>query len=161
MPLNQNYEPIKSWSCEAGCHWTCHLVSIEASPFFLKLRHRCPTCHAEVTRYYDLQRRGYVDAAGVRLEGSHNERVWVDRRPCFNHMKCPMKEVTRHIKKGLEVEDFIDAVASAAAKHCPEMDERQVPRCFVTLFGLEHLHSLLDRFRDVYSRAEDRMDPRP
>jgi hypothetical protein len=161
MPLNQNYEAIVHWSCEAGCQWICELVSIETSPLFLKLKYQCPTCHSVRTRYYDLQRRGYVDAAGVRLEGSHNERAWVDRRPCANSMTCPVKEVTRHIKKGLEVEDFIDAVASAAAKHCPGMNDNQLPRCFVTLFGLDHLHSLVGRFREVYRRAGEPPDPGP
>jgi hypothetical protein len=70
-------------------------------------------------------------------------------------MKCPVKAVTRHIKKGLEIEDFIDAVAMAAAKHCPGMNDRQLPRCFVTLFGPEHLHSMVDRFREVYNRVGD------
>src|ERR1700730_16585846 len=131
MPLNQNYEPLESWSCEDGCEWACALLSIETSPMFLKLKYRCPTCSAQMTRYYDLHRRGYVDAAGVRLEGTPNERVWVDRQPCTNKMTCPIKAVTRHIKKGLEVEDFIDTVASAAAIHCPAMNDRQLPRCFV------------------------------
>ena len=159
MPLNQNYEPIKSWCCDAGCQWTCELVSIETSALFLKLKYRCPTCQAKVTRYYDLQKNGYVDAAGIRLQGSHNEATWVDRRPCSLREKCPVSEVTRHIKKGREIEDFIDAVASAAAKYCPAMDERQLPRCFVRLFGPDHLHSQVGRFRDVYNSARNRLDP--
>jgi hypothetical protein len=40
-------------------------------------------------------------------------------------MTCPLKAVARHIKKGLEIEDFVNAVALAAAKHCPGVNDRQ------------------------------------
>jgi hypothetical protein len=34
----------------------------------------------EVIRYYDLPTRGYIEAAGIQLEGTENEGVWVDRK---------------------------------------------------------------------------------
>jgi hypothetical protein len=151
MPLNRNYEPIESWSCEACCHWMCQLVPSRPLRCFSKIRYRCPKCNSEVIRYYDLQRRGYLEAAGIRLERTENEGAWVDCKPCFNRVTCPRKAVTRHIKKGLEIEDFIDAVALAA----PGMNDRQLPRCFVKLFGPEHLRSQVGRFRKVYNRVGD------
>ena len=159
VPLNQVYKPMQPWACEAGCQYLCDIVSVETSALYLKIRYRCPTCHAQMTRYYDPEKDGYVEASGTRSEGSLNEARFVNCRPCAFRLRCPVKEVTRFIKQGREAEDCIDAVASAAAEHCPAMDERQVSHCFDKLFDLNTHGSLLGRFRDVYNSARDRPDP--
>ncbi len=158
-PLDQYYTLIHPWACEAGCQYLCEILSVETSALYLKVRYRCPACHAQMTRYYDPEKDGFVEASGVRSEGSINEARFVDCRPCAFRLRCPVKEVTSHIKRSVEVEDCIDTVASAAARYCPAMDERQVSHCFDKLFDLNTNGSFLGRFREVYNRARDLPDP--
>lgn len=152
MPLGQHFRPIKPWACEAGCECSCSIVAVETSALYLKIKYRCPTCHAEMTRYYDPEKDGYLEVSGIRSDGSLNEQRFVDCRPCAYRLRCPLKEVTRSFKRGQEAEECVDNVAAAAAKYCPTMDERQLSHCFDRLLGLNAHGSLLVRFRDAYYR---------
>src|SRR5689334_15837886 len=105
MPLNQHYQSMQPWTCEAGCGYVCHVVSVETSPLFLKVRYRCPTCRAEMTRYYDLQKNGYVEALGIQCERSRNAEQFVECRPCAFQRECPLKVAARFSRRGLEVEE--------------------------------------------------------
>jgi hypothetical protein len=158
-PLDQHYTRMHPWACEAGCQYVCDIVSVETSAVYLKVRYRCPTCHAQMTRYYDPEKDGFVEASGIRSAGSVNEDRFVDCRPCAFRLKCPVKEVTRFLRHGVEAGECVDDVAAAAAKQCPLMDERQQSHCFDKLFGLNAHGSLLGRFRDIYSRTIDHSDP--
>jgi hypothetical protein len=108
MPLNprdQHYTRMPPWACEAGCQYVCDIVSVETSVVHLKVRYRCPTCHAEMTRYYDPEKDGFVEVSGIRSAGSVNEARFADCRPCSFRLKCPVKEVTRFLRHRVEAEE--------------------------------------------------------
>ena len=150
MPFNQSYEEIEPWACEAGCGYFCDLVSVETSQGFLRLKYRCPSCGGKATRYYDLQDRGYVEAMGVRCEGSRNERNFVGSQLCAGTMHCPRKEFKKFFRLGVELEDCIDEIAKMV---CPGLGERQLRRCFATLLDPNAHEPLRGRFLDVYNQA--------
>ena len=154
MPPNQTYTKMQSWSCEAGCQYVCHIISVEASERFLKVRLGCPTCQSQATRYWDLANHGWTQAMGIQSEKSRNRHRFVGSLPCeSNHGECPFKEVKRLFRSSIELEHCIYEIARTAAIKCPDMTERQLNSCFNVLFDRNYHASFLSDYKQTYRQA--------
>jgi len=154
MPLNRVYEKIGNWACEAGCGYSCNLVSVETSTPFLKLTFQCPCCNAKMTRYYNIEKHGYVEALGVKCGNSVNERMFLESQPCAGMMNCPRAEFKRFFRRGIELEACIDEIATIVPRQCPGLSEGQLKHCFHKLFDIRNDWALEPRFQETYRHAE-------
>jgi len=155
MQSTQCYERLEPWFCEAGCQWACAPIQIETSTLFLKLRFKCPTCHSEATRHYDLEKRGYVEAMGVNSAGSRNEGRFVETIPCFGKQHCLHGTVRRLVNLDAGAETCIERVAPAVSKKCPGMSAGDLRECFGRVFDIHPVDGpLLVQFTKAYRRNE-------
>jgi len=153
MPLNRIYSEIEPWACEAGCGYNCQLVSVETSTPFLKLTYQCPCCNAKMTRYYDVEKHGYVEASGVKCGNSENERRFLESQPCAGMMSCPRAELKRFFRRGIELENCIDEIAMIVPEQCPGLSESQLQHCFQKLFDIRTDGGFEPQFRETYRNA--------
>jgi hypothetical protein len=107
MPFSEHYEEIPMWACEAGCGWEeadCTVaIRVEISTGFLRVTFKCPTCLAQVVRYYDMNARGYVDLTPPRDRGLRCRANCQRYRECTSD--CPTLRPANE-SKGQAVAEF-------------------------------------------------------